>query len=208
MRTPITTRRPWRMSLLRRRVVVRQPYVVPQPNILPQPQPVVVQKPVALEFGSFQHYDQLAERLDTLANQFCLDLHYNYQQNPGFQEAYRESYQLLQAARQMHASEHRGDREAIRRSGTSIDNLFHHVQGEVKNWSGAQRRQIGQFALPAKIEEMEALIHHLMFDIGVKPEHDGAEAAPPPSEQAPPPVPPVAAAPPPAPPANLLPPAP
>jgi hypothetical protein len=38
------------------------------------------------------------------------------------------------------------------------------------------------------MEEMEALIHHLMFDLGVTPDHDREEAAPPPEvEIAPPP---------------------
>ena len=148
-------------------------------------QPVVVQRPVPIEFGAFKHQEQLAERLETLANQFCLDLHYNYRHNRNFAEAYREAYQLLQAVKYVHGSEHRGDRNAIRKSVTSIDNLFHHVQEEVSDWTRVDSRRVGDYSLLAKTEELQALIHHLMFDVGVKPDHDREEQAPPPAGAAP-----------------------
>lgn len=148
-------------------------------------QPVVVQRPVPIEFGAFKHQEQLADRLETLANQFCLDLHYNYRHNRNFAEVYREAYQLLQAAKYVHASEHRGDRNAIRKSATSIDNLFHHVQEEVSDWTRVDSRRVGDYSLLAKTEELQALIHHLMFDVGVKPDHDREEQAPPPAGAAP-----------------------
>lgn len=171
-------------------VVVQQPQFIPQQpqqfvqNVVPVAPP---QRPVALKFGGFQHHEQLAERLETMANQFCLDLHYNYQHNPGYAETYREAYKLLQAAQYVHGKDHEGDHAAIQRSGNSIDELFHHVQGEVRGWRSGNRRQVGQLNLAAKTEELEALIHHMMFDIGVKPAHDDDEAAPPPREEAPPP---------------------
>lgn len=163
-------------------VVVQQPQQFVQ-NVLPASQPLV-----ALQFGGFQHHQQLAERLEGLANQFCLDLHYNYQHNPKYAEVYRESYKLLQAAKYLHGKEHQGDHVAIQRSGNSIDELFHHVQEETRGWRGSNQRQVGQLGLAAKSEELEALIHHLMFDIGVKPAHDGGAAAEP-REEAPTPQP-------------------
>lgn len=153
-------------------------------------QPVVVQRPVQVEFGTFRHYEQLAERLETLANQLCLDLHYNYQHNRNYDETYREAYQLMQLVKFIHGSEHRGDRTAIRKSADDLDELFHHVQRELKSWTRAERRQVGEYGLMAKVEELEALIHHLLFDVGVKPDHNRDEDAPPPREEvAPPPAP-------------------
>lgn len=161
----------------------------------PAPPVVVVQqvpppappRPVAMEFGSFRHYEDLATRLEALMNQFCLDLHYNYQHNPGYAEAYREAYKLLQAAKYLHGKDHQGDHATLQRSGSGVDELFHHVQEEVRGWRSGNQRQVGQFSLAAKTEELEALIHHLLFDIGVKPAHDD-EAAPAPLEEAPPPA--------------------
>lgn len=173
------------------RVVVQQSQFFPQQpqqfvqNVVPAAPPP---QPVTLKFGSFQHHEQLAERLEAMANQLCLDLHYNYQHNPGYAEAYREAYKLLQAAKYLHGRDHQGDHGALQRSGNGIDELFHHVQGEVRGWRSGNQRQVGQFSLAAKTEEMEAVIHHLLFDIGVKPAHDDLEAAPVPREEAPPPA--------------------
>lgn len=169
-------------------VVVQQPQFVPQ-----QPQqfvqnvvPAVPPQPVQLRFGGFQLHQQLAERLEGLANQFCLDLHYNYQHNPGYTEVYREAYRLLQVAKYVHGRDHQGDHATIQRSGNSIDELFHHVQGEIRGWRSGNQRQVGRLSLAAKTEELEAVIHHLMFDIGVKPVHDDGPALAP-REEAPPP---------------------
>ena len=166
-------------------------YTPPAPPVVvvqQVPQPVVIQRPVEFAFGAFRHYDELGTRLELLMNQFCLDLHYNYQHNDGFHAVYREAYQLLQAAKYVHGSEHRGDRDALRRSADSMDNLIHHLGSEMRGWTRDERRVVGQFSLAAKREEIEALIHHLMFDVGLKPDHDRDEPAPPPKgEVAPPP---------------------
>lgn len=164
-------------------------YTPPAPPVVVN-QPVVVQRPVPVEFGTFQHYERLSDRLETLANQVCLDLHYNYQHNRNYAETYREAYQLMQVAKYIHGSEHRGDRNAIRKSADNLDELFHHAQRELKTWTREERRAVGQYGLLAKIEEMEALIHHLLFDVGIKPDHNRDEPAPPPRDEvAPPPAP-------------------
>ncbi len=154
------------------------------------PQPI---QPVAVEFGGFSHVDDLAARLDALANEFCLDLHYNYRHNPGFAETYGEAYQILQAAKYAHGNEHNGDRQALARAITEMDPLFHHVEEDVTDWSRDHHRQIGNLGIIDKMQQIENLIHHLLYDVGVKPAHDGGgpEQAPPPSggvEQAPPPA--------------------
>jgi hypothetical protein len=154
-------------------------------------QPPVAPRPVNVEFGAFKHLVELSERIEALTNDLCLDLRYNYHHNPGFKEVYREAYQLLQGAKFIHDREHHGDREAIRGSVTKIDNLIDHLQDEVSGLKRQETRPVGQLKLEAKTEELQALIHHLMFDVGVKPDHDkdepdqeapAREEAPPPSE--------------------------
>lgn len=160
-------------------------YTPPAPPVIVS-QPVVVQKPVVVEFGSFKHYEELATRLAAIANELCLDLHHNHRRNPKFGEIYREAYKVLQDAKYVHGSEHRGDRKALQAAIGPLDELFHHVRGEISDWKSEEVRRVGSASPPARLEEMEALIHHLMFDAGIK--HQEAEIAPPPApEIAPPP---------------------
>jgi hypothetical protein len=133
-------------------------------------EPVAV-KPRELAFGGFEHQHELAERLERLTNEFCLDLYYNYRHNPDFRVTYREAYQLLRDAKSLHRNADHGRMDLSRRSVRRIDQLFHHVQDDVREWVGDDHQTIGQLSLPAKVEELEALIHHLMYDLGVEPDH-------------------------------------
>lgn len=138
------------------------------------------QAPVQMRFGGFGHCEDLAGRLETDVNQFCLDLHYNYQHNPGFRETYAEAYQMLQAVKYVHAKEHQGDRAEIARQVQSIDSLFHHVQEEVAGLNRHQHRQVGNGDAVMKTQTIEALLHHLAYDVGVEPHSVEEEQAPPP----------------------------
>jgi hypothetical protein len=135
-------------------------------------------QPVQIEFGGFTHIDDLAARLDRLANELCLDLHYNYSHNPGFEETYAEAYQVLEAAEYIHAAEHQQDRQAIAERVGGLDRLFHHVQDDVRNWSRDNHRQVGQLSLPSRLDLMETTIHHLMHDVGVQHTAEGGDHVP------------------------------
>ncbi len=167
-----------------------QYYYQPQTYVA-NPGTHIVAKPIAVEFGSYSHVDDLAGRLERLANELCLDLHYNYSHNSGFAEAYREAYQILNTAKYIHAREHQSDRQDVARRLAELDPLFHHVSAEVARWSRQDRRQVGQAGLMGKLETIEATMHHLMNDVGVRADevHAGSETAPAPSvdEAAPPP---------------------
>ncbi|MCA8991730.1 MAG: hypothetical protein KDA69_18215 [Planctomycetaceae bacterium] len=144
---------------------------------------------VRIEYGSFSHVDDLAARLEYMANELCLDLYYNYSHNRGFDVTYGEAYQILEAARFVHALEHHHmDRQAIRSRIGGLDALFHHVQDDVRGWSRHHHRQVGTLGIIAKMDQMEATLHHLMNDIGVAATAEG-EVAPAPGgrELAPPP---------------------
>lgn len=169
-------------------------YYYTPPAVRRQGQPPAAPRPVNMEFGASKHLVELAERIEALANELCLDLYHNYRHNPRFNEVYGEAYQLLQAAKFVHNLEHQGDREGIRRTATKIDDLFHHVQEEVVGLERQENRRVGQLGLEAKTEELQALIHHMMYDQGVKPKHDEEErvgpdapAGPAAREEAPPP---------------------
>lgn len=127
--------------------------------------------PRAYEFGSFSHVDDLAMRLERLANDLCLDLHYNYSHNRGFRETYAEAYRILQAAQFVHEAEHRQDRRGIYEKMRGMDALIHHIQEDVRGWSRHEHRQIGRTDMRTKMELVENTIHHLMYDVGV--EHAG-----------------------------------
>ncbi len=147
--------------------------------------------PTAIQFGSFSHVDDLAIRLESLSNELCLDLHYNYRHNHGFRETYAEAYQILQVAKFIHDAEHAQDRQAIAAKLGGLDALFHHVEEDVRGWHRHHRRQIGSLGIITKMEYIESTLHHLMNDVGVRATPQGPEVAPVPGgggvEQAPPP---------------------
>lgn len=150
--------------------------------------PVIRTQPTAVAFGTFSHVDDLAQRLELLANELCLDMHYNYSHNPGFQETYGEAYQVLQVSQFIHAAEHQHDRAAIQGRLGGLDRLFHHVEDDVRGWSRHQHKQVGQLGILSKMELIESTLHHLMNDVGVRPTAvGGVEPAPAPGgvEQAP-----------------------
>jgi hypothetical protein len=127
----------------------------------------VVARPVAISFGGYSHVDDLAGRLERLANDLCLDLHYNYRHNRGFNATYREAYEILVIARYIHDKEHQGDREEVERRVDELDGLFHHVRDDIRRWSRRGVRQIGRGGARAKLQLIEATLHHLMHDVGV-----------------------------------------
>jgi len=146
--------------------------------------------PQEITFGGFGHVDDLAQRLELLLNDLCLDLYYNYSHNPEFHETYSEAYSLLETAKYIHAAEHANDRDAISRKLGGADALFHHVEEDVRGWSRVHHRQIGTLGILSKMEMTESVLHHLMEDVGVQPEIPeqapapgigGPELAPPPS---------------------------
>lgn len=157
----------------------------------PPPAPVEVQKPVEVAFGGYSRYEDLAGRLAFEANALCLDLHYNYKHNKNFAEVYGEAYGILQAARYVRGKEHKGDHDLLHKRMVEVDKLFHHVQDEMRGWTRVAAKQVGGDGLPEKVAGLEAVLHHLCYDVGVKPHEQAVEAAPPPggiNEDAPPPA--------------------
>ena len=121
---------------------------------------------VVIERGSFSYVDDLAERFDDEVNQLGLDMHDNYDHNRGYHKAYRGVYQLLESAEKIRVSLEQEDRAAVGELVRGLDSLFQPVRRDVEGWTRRQHRQRGRGGLPAKIERVESLIHHLLHDVG------------------------------------------
>jgi hypothetical protein len=148
-----------------------------------QPAASIRPQPVKLQFGGFKQTHQLAERLKFEANRLCLDMHYNYPHNRGFAQTYREAYEILQTADNLGGA--RLSRSNIRQQATELDELLHHVQEDIKPWTRNERRPIGEGGINGKAEVMESILHHLLYDVGVSPQHlPEEEQAPPPRDSA------------------------
>ena len=172
-------------------VQVLRPQYDPRPGYTAPRAPVaepIAPRSVKLEFGGFQRTEDLSARLETEANRWCLDMHYNYGHNPDFAATYREAYKVWQAAKYVHSAEHSQDREAIRKQVAAVEPLFHHVQEKIKTWTREERRPVGEGGINGKAEVVESILHHLLYDVGMEVQHGAAseEQAPPPAEDAPP----------------------
>lgn len=142
---------------------------------------VIVRQPVS-QWNSFGHVDELAMQLERQTNTMCLEMYYNYQRNPGFHETYREAYEILATTKEIHAMEHAGDREGMRQAALRIDELFHHVQDDVRHWARYGQRYFGPGGLRARMDDVEDTLHHLMQDVGANSQIAGGgveETAPP-----------------------------
>ncbi|MBX9678406.1 MAG: hypothetical protein K2X38_06555 [Gemmataceae bacterium] len=159
-----------------------------QPNGNVQPP---MQKPIELTFGSFARYRDLAGRLAMDVNALCLDMHHNYQGNKNFADAYAKAYGVLQAAKYLQGNEHHGDKEAIGRRVAEMHGLFHHVMNDTHGWTRTARKQVGAGALEENMAGVEAVLHYLAHDVGLKqnqPAHGAVVPAVDPGEVAPAPV--------------------
>ena len=122
----------------------------------------------------------MAARLEFAANELCLEMHHNYQGNAEFAHAYREAYGALQQAKLVRVHLRDNDRDAIRHALTTADTQLHHVSEAVETWDRHPTRQVGSGGLKEKLIGTESLAHHVMYDAGVKSQHDEREEAPPP----------------------------
>jgi hypothetical protein len=129
--------------------------------------------------------------LERLANELCLDLHYNYRHNPAYANIYRLAYQILGTAKFIRAEANQTNRDEVARRLDGIDVMFHQVEDAVKGWSRRQNRQIGQGGVQTKLDLVESTLHHLMHDVGVAGAHGAPQSAtmPESGEVAPPPEP-------------------
>ncbi|MEZ6130895.1 MAG: hypothetical protein R3C59_19670 [Planctomycetaceae bacterium] len=133
--------------------------------------------PVQMRFGAFAYTDELSDVLPRVLNDLCLDLHHNYQQNPGFAATYREAHVALTEATRLRAAHESDDRETIRQRLLIIDSLLHRLEISVIGWRRSHQKQIGESGLLTKLEISGDIIHHMMYDAGVTPQTHDQNAA-------------------------------
>lgn len=166
------------------------PQPKPQPRPYPQPAPGLVTTPYKpapapslrlenIRFGGFVHLDQLAGRLETVANELCLDLHYNYAHNDGYEQIYAEAYHVYSVGKYIHEGHRSASRTTIQQQLAGIDSLFARVEADVRGWSRNHVRQVGRLGVMTKLEEIGDILQQLMRDAGVQPT-PAREVAPPP----------------------------
>ncbi len=128
-------------------------------------------RPQQITYGSFSRTEDLGSRLESIANDFCLELHANYRHNRNFDEVYREAYQILETAKYIHKEDHEKHQGEIAREVSKLDDLFHHVQDEVSRWSSDRDHHNPAMGIQSHLGLLESTIHHLMNDAGVRPRH-------------------------------------
>ncbi|HWL09642.1 MAG TPA: hypothetical protein VNQ76_14625 [Planctomicrobium sp.] len=145
------------------------PRYQPQPSPGPGPAPVV-----RIEFGRRTDADRLANQLVTQANALCLQLHQNYQGNPGFREGYREMYDILQESQRIRDEVRNGTHRAPRRENDRIaaslhkmDRDFHAIERDLRGWRAAPGSR-DAVRLDQLLGQFESTLHDMMEDYGEK----------------------------------------
>jgi hypothetical protein len=162
---------------------VPRSYVFPRTYVIPRtyvadPGAVVAARPVEAEARGIAQVDDLSGYLVELANEVCLDLHYNYRHNQGFEETYRDAYEILNSSKFVQANENQGDRAEVIRRLDAMVGLLHKVREQVRGWSRQHSRQIGQAGALTKLDAIEATVNRLVSDLGAKGAHGTAEIEP------------------------------
>jgi hypothetical protein len=116
--------------------------------------------------GECVHVADLAKRLEHEARTMCHDMADNYREMPNYPETYREAYRIWQLAKQLSESKEDIDQATASMIVRDLDSRFQPVRREVSGWSVPQSRQRGQGTLQAKSHRAEAIIHHLLNDVG------------------------------------------
>jgi hypothetical protein len=147
--------------------------VDPGTPVVPPPA-TEAKKPIKLTFGAFAYYPDLAGRLAAEVNALCLDMHHNYQGNKNFAEDYAEAYSILEFAQALQAD--KGDHDAIAKKAADAHLKYHHFMNEAAGWTRSAKKQVGTDGLDEKMARGEAILHHLLYDVGVKQEEKATGA--------------------------------
>jgi hypothetical protein len=131
-------------------------------------------RPVTYKFGAKVHVQRLAHEMYDMTNSICWEMHKYYRDNPGFRTTYREAWQMSQDAKEIedlarrnyHRSPQKDDRIANRLA--DLDELFHHIESDVRRWRPSTREAYRGGDLKAKMDQCEDILHHLMDDYGIK----------------------------------------
>lgn len=126
-------------------------------------------RPQKIKRGGGEFVDDLAQRLTYEAKMLCLDMKDNYSRNDGFDETYRAAYHTWQLASQIAKGDGSLDHTPLATMARELDPQFQPAKRGVAGWTRHHKRQRGTGNVQAKVERIETLIHHLLYDIGPPP---------------------------------------
>jgi hypothetical protein len=146
------------------------------------------------EFDEVSHVDDVSWQVRRRANAICWEI-YRYQRHRhDFKSVYREAYEMLKTAEYVHDLIHNhGRRSRVRAEVQVLDQLFHHIEGDLALWANSDRQfhvsfhspENGVRTLQKMMERLENTLHHLMQDIGINrsgaPRSESSGLTPPPS---------------------------
>lgn len=157
--------------------LIHQAAAQPSPPTAPRNQPSPPRGPTVgakIEFGRRADADRLANQLVTEANTLCLQLHKNYQGNPGFRERYRDMYGILQETQRVRDEVRNGTHRAQRRENDKIatalhklDRDFHAIEKDLGGWRAAPGSR-DAVRLDLLLGQFESTLHDMMEDYGEK----------------------------------------
>ena len=146
-------------------------YVVQGATNVPDQPP----EPVQVVFGEATYSQDLAGRFERLLNDVALELHYNYRNNPDFDNAYRMTYDLLLNAKDILAAADQGDTQQVANQLYGLDQLFYLVFDQIADFERTEQKPIGEDDLLTKMAWAESTLQHLMHDAGVEPSFEVVE---------------------------------
>lgn len=128
----------------------------------------------ANDWGKRFQTERLAAELYRQSNAICWEMIRYYKHNDKYNENYREMYEIREAAKRIHDMvtdgyhRRRFSREdRIEAELKVMDNLFHHIDWDVRRWRSSRRDSSRGADLIAQMDEVERTLHRLMDDYGV-----------------------------------------
>lgn len=126
-------------------------------------------------FGKRERAERLAVDLYRQANAICWEMNRYYKQNPGYDENYRQMYQIREGAKRIHDMVNDGYHrrrtnkdDRIEADVFAMDNLFHQIDADVRRWRSNRRDRSRGSDLVAQMDEVENTLHQFMDDYGAK----------------------------------------
>jgi thioredoxin-related protein len=159
-------------------------------SIAPPPPPPLVNKnaePAVVTVSAVSDPRELVgttKELTQKTNEFCLEMHKTYSNQPEFNEAYREAFELLQLAKKIESDVSAGaDAKSVSGQLSEFDSEMHHVEEHLSDFAKAQgaNNKAGQDSVAANFAAVGSTLERAMGQLGLRRKaedaHNHAEVA-------------------------------
>jgi hypothetical protein len=150
-------------------------------SIAPPPPPAIVSnKPAVVTVAAVADPSQLvasSKELTQKTNEFCIEMHKTYRDQPEFNEAYREAFELLQSAKQIEKDVAAGSpAKAISEQLANFDSEMHHVENHIQDFAKAQgaNNQAGQASVATNFTAVGSSLEKMMGQLGLQRQAEAA----------------------------------